>query len=70
MVSDEKLLSVMAKDGGRTWLLALKVRAPTAQIRRQLVRLERQGRVARVPRYSSVNDIYWQPLPEPPKEGV
>jgi len=45
--------------GNRTWKIASRVMRPTNMVRRLLRRLEGRGLVARDPRYTYPNDIYW-----------
>ena len=45
--------------GGRTWQIARAANLPTTQVRRILIRLEKDGLVIRDLRLSSANDIWW-----------
>ncbi len=61
--TDEELLSAVAStDGARTHHIAGRLGAPlaTADVYRRMIRLEREGKVSRCPRYTYVNDIYWR----------
>jgi hypothetical protein len=53
------LAAILPEYGNRTWGIAARVNRPTDAVYRILRRLEQRGLVARHPRYSYVNDIYW-----------
>jgi hypothetical protein len=46
-----------------TWRIALKMRVATPRVRRELMRMERDGIVCRVHAWSSVNNIVWKLKP-------
>jgi hypothetical protein len=65
---EEALMTLQAyaadrKDGrfiGRTWMVGLRLRVPTARARAIMNRLSKAGKVERSERYSAVNDVAWQ----------
>lgn len=48
------------KVGTRTWRLSRRHNCSTTYMRRQLIRLEKSGKVKRNERYTAVNDIFWE----------
>jgi DNA-binding IclR family transcriptional regulator len=58
---EEAALALIARwrGVGRTYQIATHLNMATPRARRLMLRLERQGRVRRHPRYSAVNDISW-----------
>lgn len=69
MATDEAVVVAVGPMGSRTWAIAMKLGISTQAARRSLARLEAIGRVSRHPRYSAINDIYWQRA-DAPQSGV
>ena len=63
---DERVLGPLSwlaergKIGTRTWKLADRHGCSVAYMRRQLIRLEKAGKLQRNARYSAVNGIFWE----------
>lgn len=45
---------------GSTWFIAMKAGMTTPAARRQMIRLEKAGRVARIEKWSGSNNITWK----------
>lgn len=52
-----------------TWRIARNMRAKTPQVRRELLRMEREGLVCRLP-YSAVNNTIWRLTSLPPNDQI
>lgn len=64
----ERVIEAMQLDGDyrvSTWRIARRMNKPTAAVRRELLRMERDGFVCREP-VSAVNNTIWRLLPLPP----